>query len=441
MAKRFVGFVVLSSAFALAIANCAPPGSGGGDDHGFGGEGDDDDDDDDDGGTGGTGAATTGGKGGSAGSGTAGKETGGSAGTATAGSSNGGSPDQPGGAGGVDAGGGTDASGEGGMPGGGGEGGAATDLCAGNTCSDHGDCDDASGAAVCECDAGYVGAACDDCDTGYQDNDENGSCQASCDGATCSGHGECSDSSGTATCACGAGYDGASCSECDPGYAPGGEGTCVLAPDTVAIRWSDSSTLAAGDVAGYVPVKNWNNALGKGPGQGDNGAKSELVNGGGFVTVVSVIWDSQDVELTTITGGGAGDQKLMGEGIRSWQGQGNASLTFSGLDSAFPDGYRMVIHVGRGGGYPTNHSANFTLTAGTDAAITGKVMPVFDGTWDLLTGGTDAGNYFVSSTQSAATATVSIAATGGATLPTAAINGIEFIPATKASRTAPATKR
>ena len=482
MVTRFSGIVALSTfaTVAMAVGACGDSTSSSGPNGGPLGEG------------GESGAATTGGNNATAGSNTAGGAIAGSAtaGSATAGSaaggvagsaaeggvSNGGSPDMAG-AGGLD-------QGEGGMDGGGGEGGEMTDLCAGNTCSGHGDCDDASGAAACTCDTGYAGAACAGCDTGYQDKDINGSCTADCASAaltcghgacddtsgtascacedgyagaacaacdtgyqdndingtclsacangTCGGHGTCADAAGPASCTCDAGYAGASCGACDSGYVAGANSTCVAAPDTVAIRWSDSTTLGAADVAGFVPVANWNNALGAGPGQGDNGTKSGLKNRNGLATSVGVTWASQDVELTTITGGGAGDQKMMGEGIRSWLSQGNASLTFTGLGVAFPGGYRMVIHVGRGGGFPTNHSANFTLTAGTDAAVTGKVMPVFDGTWDRLTGGSDAGNYYLSGTQSADSATVSLAATGGATLPTAAINGIEFIPATQA---------
>jgi beta-lactamase superfamily II metal-dependent hydrolase len=91
---------------------------------------------------------------------------------------------------------------------------------AGLECGAHGHCTDSSGAAVCECDSGYAGASCQTCAAGYQDNDNNGSCLPNCTSASldCSGHGNCNDSSGTAVCECDTGYAGTACQNCAAGY-------------------------------------------------------------------------------------------------------------------------------------------------------------------------------------------------------------------------------
>lgn len=82
-------------------------------------------------------------------------------------------------------------------------------------CGARGACDDSSGAALCKC------------DDGYQDNDHAGGCRPSCDTAAlqCGKNGACSDASGTAECACDEGYQdndgngacGESCSVVDCG--------------------------------------------------------------------------------------------------------------------------------------------------------------------------------------------------------------------------------
>jgi len=67
------------------------------------------------------------------------------------------------------------------------------------------------------CSAGYSGASCAACASGYQDNDANGTCTVDCTTAalSCSGHGACSDSTGTARCACDPGYSSTDCAACD----------------------------------------------------------------------------------------------------------------------------------------------------------------------------------------------------------------------------------
>jgi hypothetical protein len=80
-----------------------------------------------------------------------------------------------------------------------------------------GQCDDAGGTPLCVCATDFEGAKCDRCRAGLQDNDADGACRPSCAtlGYTCSGLGTCSDATGVARCACGA------------GLADDGQGNCV----------------------------------------------------------------------------------------------------------------------------------------------------------------------------------------------------------------------
>lgn len=47
-------------------------------------------------------------------------------------------------------------------------------------CGAHGTCVDDTGSAQCVCDAGYTGALCTACDSGFQDDDGDGTCAAPC---------------------------------------------------------------------------------------------------------------------------------------------------------------------------------------------------------------------------------------------------------------------
>ena len=75
------------------------------------------------------------------------------------------------------------------------------------TCT-HGQCSDATGTAACACESGYAGERCDVCATGFQDNDKNGICLPACSagGITCPAQATCNDASGTARCICAAGF-------------------------------------------------------------------------------------------------------------------------------------------------------------------------------------------------------------------------------------------
>ena len=91
-------------------------------------------------------------------------------------------------------------------------------ACSASSCTSNAVCDDSSGSITCECAEGYTGSDCSSCASGYQDNDSNGSCLPSCatTGYSCSGHGYCSDASGSAVCVC------------DSGYIPNGSGECLI---------------------------------------------------------------------------------------------------------------------------------------------------------------------------------------------------------------------
>jgi hypothetical protein len=96
------------------------------------------------------------------------------------------------------------------------------------TCSNHGTCSDTTGTAECACNAGYAGVACNACATGFQDNDANGSCLPACAASTCGVGGTCADASGTSTCTCTTGYSGATCGACSTGFQDkDANGTCL----------------------------------------------------------------------------------------------------------------------------------------------------------------------------------------------------------------------
>lgn len=66
-------------------------------------------------------------------------------------------------------------------------------------------------------DSGVDAAMPIECDEGDQDNDDDGICEAACAESTCD-NGTCNDLTGTATCECDAGWGGDACDTCAPGY-------------------------------------------------------------------------------------------------------------------------------------------------------------------------------------------------------------------------------
>ena len=82
----------------------------------------------------------------------------------------------------------------------------------------------------CECNEGWGGHVCQRCDTGWQDNDGDGTCLPTCEmvGLTCDAPHVCSDAEGIARCACPTGYAGDDCMLCARGYHdPTGSGECT----------------------------------------------------------------------------------------------------------------------------------------------------------------------------------------------------------------------
>ena len=121
-------------------------------------------------------------------------------------------------------------------------------TCEADSCNYHGTCDDSTGVVVCTCDTGYVGDTCDQCDTGYQDNDSNGTCLPDCanSGLDCGNHGTCDDLSGTAVCVCDTGYTGNDCSQCDTGYQDNdGNDTCL--PNCTTANLDCNQVVSGGD--------------------------------------------------------------------------------------------------------------------------------------------------------------------------------------------------
>jgi len=206
----------------------------------------------------------------------------------------------------------------------------------------------------------------------------------------------------------------------------GGEVCDVALPPSVSVSFDDNATLAALDVAGDPQTTGWNNALGAGPGQGADGTLADLLDEGGASTGVSIDWSCQDIEVTPLSGGSAADQAMMGQGCRAWMGMGDATITLHGLNAHFASGYTVIAYVGHGGGFPTDHTATFTLNVGADT-VSGAVLAAFDGTFDTLDGAGDAGNVYVSSAHTEDDLVITLAATGNATLPTAAINGLQVL--------------
>jgi hypothetical protein len=101
--------------------------------------------------------------------------------------------------------------------------------CGTASCSGHGECDDSSGEVVCACEDGYAGARCEECESGYHREggpsgglgecvpDVDPCAPDPCDGADC-GHGSCACVGGEAICSCEPGWDGDACDECDEDY-------------------------------------------------------------------------------------------------------------------------------------------------------------------------------------------------------------------------------
>jgi hypothetical protein len=109
---------------------------------------------------------------------------------------------------------------------------ASTINCQSNpaVCGAHGTC--VAGLPMtgdsCSCRTGYGGLVCQTCAEGYQDNNKDGLCAASCGATTCPGMQTCSDSTGAARCACPGNRTGSNCDQCPTGWMlRASDNTCV----------------------------------------------------------------------------------------------------------------------------------------------------------------------------------------------------------------------
>lgn len=103
-------------------------------------------------------------------------------------------------------------------------------------CGRHGACSvTGTGLDQCTCATGYAGRTCQTCTTGFQDNDNDGDCTATCAALvtmmSCAPPLVCSDATGSAQCACPPNSTGASCERCLTGFKRAADNTCVKCPD------------------------------------------------------------------------------------------------------------------------------------------------------------------------------------------------------------------
>lgn len=135
------------------------------------------------------------------------------------------------------------------------------ECAAGTPCLHAGQCTDTQGGFTCACTTGYDGVTCGQCATGYQDQDNdgtccatgyagpsctncesgyvrvNGLCQQTCASTQtdCGTHGTCDDSGGQVACACESGYFGPLCDSLMGGctsQACNQHGTCSVTSET-----------------------------------------------------------------------------------------------------------------------------------------------------------------------------------------------------------------
>jgi hypothetical protein len=123
--------------------------------------------------------------------------------------------------------------------------GVCVQTCAssGTSCGSKKVCDVAQG--VCVCRPEYAGDTCTACAPGYQDNNGDGICAAACAATTCATGQICSDTTGTARCACPSNRTGTNCDQCPSGWVlRAADNTCVqtcAATSCGARRFCDDS--------------------------------------------------------------------------------------------------------------------------------------------------------------------------------------------------------
>lgn len=103
---------------------------------------------------------------------------------------------------------------------------APPSACEQDTCRGHGSCDEIGADVRCLCEAGYTGARCESCGPGYARSGDECQPIESCYELACE-YGECDDQLGLALCTCDGGYAGRACDRCAVGFHEGAGGRCV----------------------------------------------------------------------------------------------------------------------------------------------------------------------------------------------------------------------
>ena len=99
--------------------------------------------------------------------------------------------------------------------------------CATTTCPTGQTCSDTTGTARCACPPNRTGTNCEQCLCGWVLRPSDNTCVQTCAALSCGTHRYCDETSGAPTCVCQAGYTGADCAACAAGYIADGTGQCV----------------------------------------------------------------------------------------------------------------------------------------------------------------------------------------------------------------------
>lgn len=203
----------------------------------------------------------------------------------------------------------------------------------------------------------------------------------------------------------------------DAGIAPTGPSLAL------GVSFDLSVTFDAGDIAGPRQLSGWTTVIGT---QGS----AHLRDSTGQLSPVRATWSAPSFgETTILTGTQPGDEKLMARGLSVAVDAGVATVTFTGLDQAYPLGYRALVFVGRGGGdamiYPRFSMSLSSPSVDGGVLITGQAMRSFYGRYDDLLGNGDMGNFYESAQLSGGQLTLSFTALET----TVGLNGVSFSPA------------
>ncbi len=118
-------------------------------------------------------------------------------------------------------------------------------------------CDDSSGTPECVCNRGWAGENCDQCAGGFEDVEGNDSCVAvTCAAAEldCGDHAQCRDDPYPPYCFCDLGYAGALCDDCSPTHMPDGHGNCIPQLDSSTMLLATARDPTRGPVLGAIDI-------------------------------------------------------------------------------------------------------------------------------------------------------------------------------------------